>query len=53
MYNAVPGERNKKSVQIWAEQSFPEIWAELERVPIVQHKEDGYDMFDIKREWKA
>ncbi len=49
----MPGEKNKNDVRNWAEQSFSGLWAELEKIPVVKHKEDGYDMFDIKREWKA
>ena len=52
-YNVIPGSGNKTIVKTWAEQNFPEIWAEVEKLPIVRHKEDGYEMYDVKREWKA
>lgn len=40
-------------MKTWAEQNFPEVWGEVEKLPTVLHKEDGYEMFDLKREWKA
>ena len=52
-YNALPGEKNKKDVKHWAELNFPDQWAELEKVPMVKHKEDGYMMFDIQRPWRV
>lgn len=52
-YNALPGDKNKASVKSWAEANFPDQWAELEKVPMVKHKEDGYLMFDLERPWRA
>lgn len=52
-YNVIPGSGNKQHVKKWAEANFPEVWAEVEKLPVVTHKEDGYEMYDIKREWKA
>jgi len=49
----LPGEENKEAVEAWAKQNYPDVWAELETREKIIDKEDGFELFDIVREWKA
>jgi hypothetical protein len=53
LYNALPGEENKAAVEAWAKQNYPDAWAELETKEKIIDKEDGFELFNIVREWKA
>ena len=52
-YNVVPGQTKKDAVETWAQMTYPEVWAELEKIGKVPDAEDDYDVFNIVREWKA
>ena len=49
LYNAVPGQNSKDSVEDWAKALYPEIWKELAKVGQTEQKE-GHRLFHLKRE---
>ncbi|KFY92365.1 hypothetical protein V498_05012 [Pseudogymnoascus sp. VKM F-4517 (FW-2822)] len=52
-YNVVPGQTKKDSVETWGQTTYPEVWAELEKIGKVPDADDDYEVFNIVREWKA
>lgn len=52
-YNVVPGQTKKDLVETWGQITYPEVWAELEKIGKVPDAEGDYDVFNIVREWKA
>ncbi|CAD6503191.1 BgTH12-02859 [Blumeria graminis f. sp. triticale] len=58
IYNCLPGESSQDMMQAWAEEYFPEIWAELWNIGrrMVRHKiypEIRMRQFNLKRDFKA
>lgn len=51
-YNATDGQNRKDMVEEWARGMYPDAWAELEEQGQTEH-EEGYRVYNIKREWKA
>jgi hypothetical protein len=51
-YNALPGQNRKDIVENWAKDSYPVIWAELEKFGQIKH-EEGHRLFNMKVEMKA
>jgi hypothetical protein len=52
VYNAAPGLNRKADVEQWAKGSYPELWAELEKIGKITTEEE-IELFDIVRIVKA
>jgi hypothetical protein len=53
LYNAVPGQNRKDLVESWANELYPDVWAELEKFGQLTAKE-GHRLFKMpKQEIKA
>lgn len=53
LYNALPGASSRLEVESWAKQCHPEAWAALEAKGKTVDEENGFDLFNIVREWKV